>query len=233
MKILLACDSSRVNEYLAIQFVKEGIVPYKSLDPVEVVQLLDEKSIDSVLVDFDSTNFEGFETIKELRVRFNQLIIILLTSKTGIEFAKKSMELGVFGIVSKSEDLESQFKTAIALLDNLKTRRTEKRKHMRVSPAELQHNSFVLKIPGLTTKYFGKVRNISLGGVAAVFDQDVADLLLFKGKEVELEIELGFINISGRANVVIKRNRDIGLFFKELGERQKKQICEYIIQRIS
>ncbi len=233
MKILVALDSSRQNEYFAIQFVKEGIEPYKSMEENEIYRLIEDKTIEAILIDYDSKNYREFETIKELRVRFNQLIILILTSKTGIDFAKKTMELGVFGIVSKTEELDTQFNTTISLLDNLKARRSEKRKHMRVKPAEFQHNSFILRIPGLSTKYAGIVKDISLGGVAATFEKEVPEAILFKGKEVEIEIELGFINVSTKAIVVLKRGKDIALYYKDLGERQKKQICEYIIQRIS
>lgn len=232
MKILLATDSSKINEFFAVKFVNEGIEPYKTIDVDEIVPIVEEKDIDVLIIDLDSRHYNSYSTIKEIRTMFNKVSIILLTNKTGMDFAKRLLELGVYGFVNKLDDIETQFKNTMGLLENLPYRHKEKRTHMRVKPAPYQHNSFVLKVPGLKDTYVGMVRDISLGGVAATLEVPSSDAILFKGKEVEVDIELGFINIKSKAVVILKKGRDIALLFKDLKESLKKRISEYIISRL-
>jgi len=232
MKILLALDSSKYNDYFAIRFVTEGIEPYKTTDVDEILPIIEEKNISVLLLDFDSKHYKAYDTIKEIKTLFNQVVIILTTLKTGIEFAKRTMELGVFGLINKTDDIETQFRNIIMMIDNLSSRKQEKRRHMRVKPATYQHNSFILRIPGLPDEYKGVINDISLGGVAATLDQEPSDSLLFKGKEINIEIELGFITVQTKALLVLKKGRDMAMLFKDLKESQRKRICEYVISRL-
>ena len=103
---------------------------------------------------------------------------------------------------------------------------------MRVKPATYQHNSLTLYIPGLKDKYQGVVKDVSLGGIAATLEISSSDTILFKGKEVEIYMELGFINVKTKAIVLLKKGKDVAFLFKDLKDSSKKRISEYIISRL-
>ncbi|MDH5681499.1 MAG: response regulator [Spirochaetota bacterium] len=232
MKVIIATDSSKLNEYFSIQFIEEGVEPSKALSAEEINTAIEKKQIDSVLIDIDSNNYKGLDTVKELKEKHKDLILIIMTSNTGVDFFKEISEIGVFGLVSKIDDMESQFSNLIAIIDDLKRRKDEKRQHIRVKPSAAQHNFFSLKIKGLTKDYQGQVEDISRGGVALTFSEPPPESLLFKGKEVELNIELGGVTLKARGNVVLRTGMNTTVLFQELSDSNKRRIFEYILSRI-
>jgi len=232
MKIIIATDSSKLNEYFAIQFIEEGVEPSKALNTEEIIATIDKKQIDSLLIDIDSNNYNGLDSIKELKEKYQDIILIIMTSNTGVDFFKEISAIGVFGLVSKIDDMESQFSNLIALIDDLKRRKNEKRQHIRVKPSPAQHNFFALKIKGLQREYQGQVEDISRGGVALTFSEPPPESLLFKGKEVELNIELGGVTLKAKGNVVLRAGMNTTVLFHELSDSNKRRIFEYILSRI-
>ncbi len=232
MKILIATDSSRTNDFFAVKFVTEGIEPIKAISNEEIMDKLKQKNPELLLLDVDSKRYNGFTTVKEVKAKFNQVVIMLLTTQTGLELAKKAMDLGVFGFVTKVDRLESQFTKLVNLLENLSTRRIEKRKYMRVTPDFDKKNVLKLKIEGLKSEHYGQVKDISLGGILATMEEDISDSLLFKGKAVNVKIELDLLQVSINAQVVKKNEHNVALLFRNTTESHKKKISEYIITRI-
>jgi DNA-binding response OmpR family regulator len=232
MNALVACDSENLNEFFALRLVGEGIKPYKSRNIDELFKFLDEKEIDFLLMDFDSDRYEEFETVKEIKAKHNNVLLILLTNKTGFDFAKRSMELGVYGFITKASDIESQFENLHELLESVRSKFYEKRKYMRVKPDNLQTNSAIMIVPGLSEEYQGTVLDISIGGVAIHTETDVSDMILFSGKVVDLKIELGSFQIKAKGQVVLKRGQDIGFRFKEVTEAFIRRLSEFVINHL-
>lgn len=232
MKVLLAPDSSRVNEVFSVRLVAEGIEPYQVLDDDDLLMILDEKPIDILVLDLDSENYRGLKTVKEVKTRFNQVDIILMTSKTGMDFAKNLAEMGVYGFVSRTTQLEAMVNQALGLIEEMRGRKQEQRKHMRVKPAPFQVNAFKLRIPGLQTSNDGIIRDISLGGVAVDMDHEVNEAILFEGQEVDVSFELGNLVLDARALVVARKGKSVAYRFKDLSESDKRKIAEYVIDRM-
>jgi hypothetical protein len=117
-------------------------------------------------------------------------------------------------------------------LDQLKAKNNEFRRHIRVKPAENQHNFFSLSIDAIKASYSGTIKDISLGGIAIKFAQLPPDPLFFRGKEVSINIELNHINMYLKGIVVLKRGPDAAILFKDLSSKYKKLLAEYIISQI-
>ncbi|GMT50387.1 MAG: hypothetical protein IEMM0008_1926 [bacterium] len=232
MKAILAADSPRLNELFALHLVEEGVEPSKAESTSEIKSAINSKGIDTLLIDIDSTIYQGLETLKELREQFNDLQIIVFTSQTGVDFVKEINEIGVFGLISKIDEMKTQLNNINILLDNLKRRKDEFRRHIRVQPSLSQHNVFTLKIKGLESEYQGQVKDISRGGVAITFSNPPPDSLLFKGKEVSMNIELGAVTLKVRGLVVVRAGMDTALLFHDMADTFKKRLFEYVLTQL-
>ncbi|MDH4129548.1 MAG: PilZ domain-containing protein [Spirochaetota bacterium] len=232
MKILLATDSSGVNNYFAIKFIENGIEPSKTIKNDNIADIIEKHDIQILLFDLDSENYNNIETAKSLKDKFKDLTIIILTLKTGVDFVMEISSVGVFGIISKIDDLDTQFANAIAIIDNLQARRDEKRRHIRVKPLLSKHNIFKLAIKGLDSEYHGLIKDISRGGAAITFSKPPPESLFFKGKEIQIQIELSAMRITSKGVVVVRSGMDAAILFQEMAEGYKKRLFEYILSRI-
>lgn len=232
MVALVACGNPRINEYYSVKIVGEGIEPHKADNKQELFNQLEKRTIDVLVIDIEAEEFEGITTIKEIKTHFNQTLIIILTYKTGMDFAKKMMEIGVHGFVSKAEEFENQISKTLELLDSLKTKRREQRKYMRVKPDDNHVNEFILTIPGLKKEYIGKVKDISLGGIAAFMNTNIHESLLYKGLRIEINVRLHKIQFVSEAQVVARRGNDVAITFRNMNSLSRKKLSEYVISRI-
>ncbi len=232
MKIIVATDSPKLNIYFAIHFVQEGIEPFKANSLDEIINLAERKSIDTLLIDMDSKIYNNFVTLKELKENIKDFNIIVMTSKTGMDFFRKIHEAKIFGLISKIDDMETQLKNITVLTDDLKKRKNEKRKHIRVQPSPLKHNLFKLMIKGIEKEYTGQIKDISRGGVAITFSNPPAESILFKGKEVKMSVELGSIIFQSKGIIVLRLGMEATILFHELSDGNKRKIFEYILTRI-
>jgi YesN/AraC family two-component response regulator len=232
MVVLVACGNQKINEHYSVKIVGEGIEPHKADNKQELFDVLENKKIDVLILDIESEEYDGIQTIKEIKTHHNQTLIIILTYKTGMDFAKQMMEIGVHGFVSKTEDFDSQINKVISLLDSLKTRRKEKRKYMRINPDNTQTNRFTLTIPGLDKEYYGKIKDISLGGIAATMSTNIHDALLYAGLKIEVTFTLNKVSANSSAKVVAKRGTDVAVSFRNMSSTTRKKLSEYIISRI-
>ena len=162
MVVLVACGNSKINEYYAIKIIGEGIEPHKADNKQELFEQLEKRNIDVLIIDTEAKIFEGIQTLKEIKTHFNQTLIIILTHKTGLEFARKMQEMSVHGFISKIEGFEAQINKTLILLDALKNKRKEQRKYIRVKPDESKTNYMILNIHGLSKEYTGKIKDSGL-----------------------------------------------------------------------
>lgn len=232
MLTLVACSNPKINEYYAVKMIGEGIEPHKANDKQELFEQLEKRNIDVLILDAEAKQFEGMQTLKEIKTHHNQTVIIILTYQTGLDFAKKMQEIGIHGFISKTEEFENQIQKTLILLDNLKTKRKEQRKYMRVKPNSSHINNFILTIPGLDKKYEGKVIDISLGGVAATMNTIIHDSLLYKGLKVDSTFHLNKTLLNSEGQILRKKGNAIILTFRNLSSLNRKKLSEYIISRI-
>ncbi len=232
MKILLGIDDYYANDRLAIKLVEEGIEPHKVNDYTNIMPDIEKYEADTILLDIDLPYYNDFKTIKDIKTKLPDINIIVISSKTNIDFVKQIMSLGVYGIVSKLDITKEQFLNMMTLLDQLKTKKNELRKHIRVKPAENQHNFFSISINAIKASYSGTIKDISLGGIAISFTKPPPDSLFFRGKEIVINVELNHINMQLKGIIVLKRGLDAAILFKDLFSTYKKLLAEYIILQI-
>ncbi len=232
MNIVVATDGNDQNEYFVTKFFTEGFTPYKALGSEELTRILSTKEPDMLVLDYDSEKYEKLETVKKVKLAHNNILIILLTYKSDFQFVKQAHELGVFAIIPKLEDASRQFIEIIESLNNIKNRREEKRKYIRVTPDPSQRNVVRMRIPGIQTIYQGLVKDISLGGMLIEINDIISDSILYKGKIIIASIELDTFSLKAECNVVLKRGQEVGYRFQKLNDVNVSNLSRYILTRL-
>ncbi len=72
----------------------------------EALDILDDSSIDVIALDVKMPGMDGLTTLKEIKRRFPNIEVIMLTGHANIEVAIKGMELGAFDYLMKPMNID-------------------------------------------------------------------------------------------------------------------------------
>jgi chemosensory pili system protein ChpA (sensor histidine kinase/response regulator) len=90
-------DDSVTIRKVTTRFLKrEGFAVTLARDGVEALQMINEHIPDLIILDVEMPNMDGFELISILRSneRFEDIPVILITSRTGEKHRQRGLELG-------------------------------------------------------------------------------------------------------------------------------------------
>jgi DNA-binding NtrC family response regulator len=72
----------------------------------EALDILIQKPVDVVALDVKMPGMDGLETLKEIKKRFPDIEVIMLTGHANIEVAVKGIELGAFDYLMKPMNID-------------------------------------------------------------------------------------------------------------------------------
>lgn len=103
MNILLVDDEPLELEQLEIiiQSSFPLIQCFKALDGIQALSIAKDLELNLALLDINLPGKSGLELAKELKLLNSQLDIIIVTAHQDFNFAKRSIELGVLGYITK------------------------------------------------------------------------------------------------------------------------------------
>jgi chemosensory pili system protein ChpA (sensor histidine kinase/response regulator) len=95
-EILVVDDSVTVRKVTSRFLKREGFAVTLARDGVEALQMINEHIPDLIILDVEMPNMDGFELISILRSneRFEDIPVILITSRTGEKHRQRGLELG-------------------------------------------------------------------------------------------------------------------------------------------
>jgi len=140
---------------------------------VELIKLLQEKTPDLLIVDVANIDFDGLEDLKNIKINYSQLGILILTNLvTKQEFADIS-RIGIKNISYKTADRDEIFNAIDATLKNKKfysdevldlfldlgEAKNSGEETKTLTPSEIEIVKLIAE--GLTTKEIASKRNIS------------------------------------------------------------------------
>jgi Response regulators consisting of a CheY-like receiver domain and a winged-helix DNA-binding domain len=106
MKVLLVEDDKLLGKSLKEFLESEGFITDWVWDPREVLDLLEVKAYDVIVLDLMMPHVRGEDLIKRIRERDKETPILVLTAKRRIEDKRTCFELGADDYLSKPFEME-------------------------------------------------------------------------------------------------------------------------------
>lgn len=102
-KILIVDDDENAVEILTRMLAREGYTSLAAQSGPEALRLLEQESVDVILLDVMMPGMDGFEVCARLRDndQWRQIPVILLTARDDLESRARGMRLGVSEYLTK------------------------------------------------------------------------------------------------------------------------------------
>jgi DNA-binding NtrC family response regulator len=121
IKILLVDDEEDFVEMLSLRLEASGQEVTPAYRGTECLDILGQKEMDVVILDLKMPGMDGIETLKEIKTRFPDVEVILMTGHGTVETAvEEGKRLGAFDYMLKPADFDE-------LLNKLQAARGKKR----------------------------------------------------------------------------------------------------------
>ncbi len=92
--ILVVDDEKNIVTELSRTLRLEGHHALTALDGTAALEILSQKHVDLILLDIRMPGMDGVELLKEIRQRYPEVIVIMMSAQDSIETAVQTMELG-------------------------------------------------------------------------------------------------------------------------------------------
>lgn len=99
--ILVVDDEDSMREFLVIMLRREGYLVDCAADGLQAISDLKEKIYDLVISDIKMPRMGGLELLAEVRERFPELIMIMITAFSTTEEAVEAMKMGAYDYITK------------------------------------------------------------------------------------------------------------------------------------
>jgi two-component system response regulator PilR (NtrC family) len=101
MNILIVDDEEVLQDVLTSLIRREGHTTFSALTGEEGVQIVEREEIDLVVLDLMLPGMSGLETLREVRQRDADMVIVVITAYSSIEGAIEAMREGAFHYIPK------------------------------------------------------------------------------------------------------------------------------------
>lgn len=115
--ILIVDDEATLRRVLEVALTKAGYCTRTAENAIEALRQLEEESFDLVISDVTMPGMNGYQFQKQLKQRFPNVPIILVTAYGTIQHAVSSMREGAFDFLTKPVDLEQLKKVVKCALE--------------------------------------------------------------------------------------------------------------------
>lgn len=116
-KVLLVDDEKEFLEIMSERMTARGMEVTTATSAQKALSILEEKSFDAIVMDFQMPEIDGMEALKAMKEKKPELQIILLTGYASVEKTVEAMKVGATDFLEKPADiaaLEEKIKQAKA-----------------------------------------------------------------------------------------------------------------------
>ena len=106
MNILLVDDEADFLETLSKRLTRRGLTVSKAPGGQEALEFLSGTSVDAVVLDVKMPGMSGLEVLREIKSRWPQTEVIMLSGHADVQVAVKGLEMGAFDYLMKPTDIE-------------------------------------------------------------------------------------------------------------------------------
>jgi two-component system chemotaxis response regulator CheY len=237
MNCIILEKNTDIRDGLATVLLSMGIkgVPVASRE--EALSVIKEDSeISSAILDVDNKDLEALELLKELRENADtkHIKVIIHTVQSNREYVVQMVEMGVHGYLLKPFQPDTTFKKLHSILIGEGAEQKEQRQHIRVNPDPNELLRLHFKLPHLSNLVSGKIRNISMGGLALELLKPPAEGSIQNGTRIpKLEFTLNSQPLSPTGTAVLMKGNILAVRFEALTEADKNNLARYIYKRLS
>jgi CheY-like chemotaxis protein len=237
MNCLILSSSPAERESLAYILLPIGVKAVPASSKKEALEIIEKDSqVVSAIVDVDNREIEGSELIKELRENpdTKHIKIIIHSVQSGRDFVVGFVETGIHGYLLKPLDQQKATQKLKEVLIDRAPLQHEKRQHIRVNPDPGELLRMHFRVPGLTALISGKIRNISMGGVALELFNPPDEKALRPGVRIPtLQFNLGTNSLSPSGHVVLFKEKLLAIRFGPLSAEDRNNLARYIYKKLS
>jgi DNA-binding response OmpR family regulator len=105
-RILLIDDEAQFVAATAKRLRRRGFSVLEAASGPEGLRLLGEAPVDVVVLDVGMPGMDGIQVLREIRMRFPAVVVIMLTGHADMEAAISGMAMGAFDYLMKPADLD-------------------------------------------------------------------------------------------------------------------------------
>lgn len=232
MKILMYETDSKIQDKVIPLLIEKGY-------EVEVIQKNDEilpKMSTNVytLFIYSGDDIKLADTVQSIKSNSSiaSIPVILYTSNYDPDFIAKMFSVGICGMILKPFTEISFIKGFGNCIKNVKIDGTEKRKHIRIEPKDVEKTQISFR--GIENKLFeGVMKNISMGGVFCEIKGDVPSIPLRSiVKRMRIIVEEYRFSIDS-AELVSQNKNSLAFQYKEISNLTKQSMGKYIYKNMS
>ncbi|MCF6147558.1 MAG: response regulator [Candidatus Kuenenia sp.] len=105
VKVLVVDDDVDYNAYLTKFLKEEGYIVKGITKPLETINTLEQEKFHIIILDLKMPQISGTELLKEIKSRFQNICVIILTGYPSFKTAVETMKLDAFDYLKKPFDL--------------------------------------------------------------------------------------------------------------------------------
>ena len=106
-QILIADDEPSVRDILSRKLIEEGYKCILASDGNSALRKLNALQFDLALLDITMPGKSGIDILKEIKVKYPAMAVIMITAIAGAETAIKAMKMGAYDYIIKPPDLNA------------------------------------------------------------------------------------------------------------------------------
>ena len=157
-RILVAEDEKTQRDLLEGFLKREGFSVDAAANGREALQKLQENLFDIVVIDYKMPEMDGLQTLKEIRRRYMDLPVVMMTAFGTVETAVASMKEGALDYLTKPIDLEE----LLIILQKVIERSSLIRENRELK-AKLQERHTFATEPGFIPEFEGVAKTFGAG----------------------------------------------------------------------
>ena len=112
-KILIIDDDATIGSVIIEYLTDNGYSVHHALSGAQALEMMEKDKPDLVLLDYMMPVMNGLDVLKEIGIRFPNVVVLMLTGAEEMSIAKRAIRLGACGYVTKPINLELLLKDYI------------------------------------------------------------------------------------------------------------------------
>ena len=102
--LLIVDDQKPICQILSRILMPKGLTVYTTDSAHEALYKLEEHAVDIVITDVHMPDMSGLELLQEIKRRYPDILVIMITASHDIEIAKNSFRFGAYDFLTKPFD---------------------------------------------------------------------------------------------------------------------------------